>query len=446
MLTSFGMTLRNRLGIFIVFLLCFNVFETLAGTQLLTWFDAEFRLRKRIDLQAQILEMEQAPGVWILQSRVKVDSSILHRLPPRIAPHYFLLSNGNIRFTLAGTGQVFDFDASRSTLKRVDHTFYAGYNFGAAVFQRKNQIYSFGGSGFWDYSKALTYYQESGREWENIKSNNLGPQAIFNGFKGYADSTDLFYAGGSEYHDFLNNQATKVDTKLYAFDFNQNAWTFLGEINPQLTQGKTKEIFWSGHYFIQFSDQLLYIIDPIKNEVIEVKSAVGNFQVAPEMYVHLDKIYAFWDEEGGKRKMYSISELRKLGNPIGPFYQLPSKLLVYLMFVLLAIGIVVIYIFYKRRKKPVLELDESEFRLFQALLASSEGLSTVEVNEILGIAGKNIDNQRKLRLQVISNINHKFHLKYRIGNVIIRNPSAVDKRQSLYSLKPEGIRIYSNRD
>ena len=120
----------------------------------------------------------------------------------------------------------------------------------------------------------------------------------------------------------------------------------MGEINPQLTQGKTKEIFWSGHYFIQFSDQLLYIIDPIKNEVIEVKSAVGNFQVAPEMYVHLDKIYAFWDEEGGKRKMYSISELRKLGNPIGPFYQLPSKLLVYLMFVLLAIGIVVIYIFY----------------------------------------------------------------------------------------------------
>ena len=440
------MTLRIRLGLIIFCLLCFNVFSALASTHFLTWFDVELKLRKRIDLQAQSLEMEQAPGVWILQSRVKVDSSILHRLPPRIASHYFLQPNGNIRFTLAGTGQVFDFDARQNSLKRIDQTFYAGYNFGASVFQRKQVLYSFGGSGFWDYSKALTYYKESGREWENIKSTNLGPQAMFNGFQGYSDSTDLYYAGGSEHHDFLNEQATKIDSKVYAFDFNAKAWTLLGELNPQILQAKNREVVWSGRYFIQFSDQVLYIIDPIKNTVFEVKSAEANFQAAPDLYVDEDKIYAFWDEEGGKRKMYSISELRKLGNPIGPFYQLPSKLLVYFMFVLLAIGIVVIYIFYKRRKKPVLELDESEFRLFQALLASSEGLSTVEVNEILGITGKNIDNQRKLRLQVISNINHKFHLKYRIGNVIIRNPSAVDKRQSLYSLKPEGIRIYSNRD
>ncbi len=440
------MTLRNRLGIFIVFFLSLNVFDTLARTQVLTWFDVEVSLRKRIDLQAQVVELEQSPGVWVFQSRVKVDSSILHRLPPRIAPHYFLLANGNMRFTLAGTGQVYDFDIRQKTLKRVDRTFYAGYNFGAAVFQRKNQIYSFGGSGFWDYSKALTYYQESGREWENIKSSNLGPNSIFNGFKGYSDSTDMFYAGGSEYHDFLLNQATKVDSKFYAFDFNKNAWTFLGEINPKLINVKSKEIFWSGSYFIQFSDQLLYIIDPINNEVIEVKSNVATFQPAPEMYVHDDKIYAFWDDEGGKRIVYSISDLLKSGRPIGSFYELPSNRMIYVMVILLGIGFVVVYVIFGRRTKPVLELDDSEFRLFQALLASSNGLSTVEVNEILGIAGKNIDNQRKIRLQVISNINHKFHLKYRIENVIIRNLSEVDKRQSLYSLKPEGIKMYSRRE
>jgi hypothetical protein len=435
------MTLRNRLGVFIICVLCFNVFNTIASSPVLTWFDAESRLRKRIDLQGQRVEMEQAPGVWVFQTRVKVDSSILHRLPPRIAPHSFLLSNGTIRFTLAGTGQVFDFDARRNTLRRIDQTFYAGYNFGAAVFQRKNQLYSFGGSGFWDYSKALTFYQESGREWENIKSNNLGPQAIFNGYQGYADSTDLFYAGGSEFHDFLNNQVTKVDTKFYAFDFNANAWTLLGELNPRLLEVQPREIFWSGRYFIQFSDQQLYIIDPIKNEVFEVKSAVGNFQAAPAMYVHSNSIYAFWDEEGGKRKIYSISELSKSGKSIGVFYEVPSNRFVYLMAVLVIMGISVVYVMFKRRKKPVLDLDESEIALIQALMKSSDGLSTVEVNEILGISSKNIDNQRKLRLQVISNINHKFQLKYRIANVIIRNPSAVDKRQSLYTLKPEAVKI-----
>ena len=111
------------------------------------------------------------------------------------------------------------------------------------------------------------------------------------------------------------------------------------------------------------------------------------------------------------------------------------------MAALVIMGISVVYVMFKRRKKPVLDLDESEIALIQALMKSSDGLSTVEVNEILGISSKNIDNQRKLRLQVISNINHKFQLKYRIANVIIRNPSAVDKRQSLYTLRPDAIKI-----
>jgi len=42
-----------------------------------------------------------------------------------------------------------------------------------------------------------------------------------------------------------------------------------------------------------------------------------------------------------------------------------------------------------------------------------------------------------LRLNIISNINHKLYLKYRLENAIVRTPSSVDKRQSLYTLKKE---------
>lgn len=422
-------------------MLCTNVSSAVASSQFLTWFDTELRLRKRIDFKAQTLELEKSPGVWMIQAKVKFDSSILHQLPPRIAPHYFFQSDGKIRFTLAGTGQVYDFDASQNSLKRIDQTFYAGYNFGASVFQRRQVLYSFGGSGFWNYSKALTYYKESGREWENIKSVNLGPQAMFNGFQGYSDSTDLYYAGGSEHHDFLNEQATNVDSKLYVFDFNQHAWSLVGELNPQILQAKNREVVWSGRYFIQFSDHVIYLIDPIKNEVFEVKSAEVNFQAAPTMYVHRDNIYAFWDEEGGKRKIYSISEFKKLARPIGVFYEAPSQLALYLIISSAALGFSIVYYLYRLKKKPALDLDESELKLINALINAKEGLTTVEVNEILGISIKNIDNIRKLRLQIISNINHKFQVKYRLDYVIIRFPSAVDKRQSLYTLRPEAIKI-----
>lgn len=432
------MGLRIRLSILIISLLCFNTYQALASGQVLTWFDAQSKTRKRIDILEQTLQIEQSPGVWVSQSPIQVDPQILNHLPPRMAPHQFLQADGSIRFSLAGTGQVLAFDGQTKRLQRIDQTFYAGYNFGAAVFQRKNVLYSFGGSGFWDFSKALTYYSEKENEWENIKSNNLGPKAIFNGFQGYSESSDLFYAGGSEYHDFLNNQATALETNIYSFDFNQHTWTLLGEINPRILQAKTREIVWTGRYFVQFSDQVLYVIDPVKNEVFEVKRADANFQSAPDMFVDPSTIYAFWDAEGGKRKVYSIPELLKVAKPIGAFYDAPSQLNLYLLLAFLALSVGIGYYVIVRNKKPNLDLDEAELNLVKALMDASEGLSTVEVNEILGISTKNIDNQRKLRLQVISNINHKFQVKYSMGNVIIRNPSSVDKRQSLYSIKPEG--------
>lgn len=438
------MVKRIRLCILFLGLLCFNTYGYFANAQVLTWFDAQLKARKRIDLREQVLQIEKSPGVWVFQSRLYVDSSIINRLPPRIAPHHFLQADGNIRFTLAGTGQVLELNSQNNRLRRIDQTFYAGYNFGAAVFKRKNVLYSFGGSGFWNFSKALTYYAEKENEWENIKANNLGPKAIFNGFQGYSDSSDLIYAGGSEYHDFLNNQATALDANLYAFDFNQHAWTLMGEINPQILQVKEREIIWTGRYFIQFSDQVLHVIDPIKNEVFEVKSAIANFHSAPEMYVSQGDIYAYWDAEGGKQKIYSITELLKLARPIGAFYESPSNTPLYLMAVMFFIvGTCTVYFVNRRKKVGGLELDEHEHSLISAMMQSTEGLSTIEVNELLGIAGKNIDNQRKLRLHLISNINHKFHVKYRIDQAIIRNPSSIDKRQSLYSLKEDARKIYS---
>ena len=437
------MGIRIRLGILILSLLCFNTYQALASGQVLTWFDAQSKTRKRIDILEQTLQIEQAPGVWVMQSRIQVDPNLVNHLPPRIAPHRFLQANGSIRFSLAGTGQVLAFDGQTKRLQRIDQTFYAGYNFGAAVFQRKNILYSFGGSGFWDFSKALTYYAEKGHEWENIKANNVGPKAIFNGFQGYSDSSDLFYAGGSEYHDFLNNQATALEANIYSFDFNRHTWTLLGEINPRILQAKNREIVWTGRYFVQFSDQVLYVIDPVKNEVFEVKRADANFQSAPDMFTDPSTIYAYWDAEGGKRKIYSIPELLKIAKPIGTFYEAPSQLNFYLLLAFLTLSVGIGYYVYVRSKKPNLDWDEADLNLVKALMDASEGLSTVEVNEILGISTKNIDNQRKLRLQVISNINHKFQVKYNIRNVIIRNPSSVDKRQSLYSLKPEGQKLVS---
>ncbi len=416
-----------------------------ADSKCLLWFDSVQKVRKRIDLIKQTVEKEIAPGNWEKLKYITVDKRITSALPPRVVGHYFSWGKNKIRFTVAGTGIVYDFNDSTNLIERVDRTFYAGYNFGASKFIRKGILYSFGGSGFWNYSKALTYFSDKSKEWENIKSTNLGPNAIFNGFHGFSASTDLFYAGGSEYHDFLNEQPTLRDSHFYSFDFKANAWTYLGEILPELLESKSREIVWSGRYFAQFSDDILYIIDPVANKVFKGKSATETYQAAPLMIIDNGNVIGYWDEEGGKRVSISLDQVIKQSVEIGSFYKMPSKFPYYLGILLLFLFSVlgVAYFFRKNQGTKSLSLDEQESVLLKALFESKIGLSTVEINDILSLSSKSIDNQRKLRLQVLSSINHKFQLKYKIEITIIRTPSSIDKRQLLYTLNPEVVRLIS---
>ncbi len=426
---------------FLVLLLLFST-TSLAEGKYISWFDGTHKLRKRIDIEHRTLQAEYAPGKWQDMKKVQFDSLANKHLPPRISAHAFYLNDGKWRFTLAGTGIVFDFDENQGTLTKADRTYFSGYNFGASVFLRQDTLYSFGGSGFWNYSKALTYFDPSSAEWENLKAQNLGPASIFNGFHGYHAPSDLFYSGGSEYHNFLNNEPTAIDQQFYQFDFKSKRWELLGKILPQLFQTKSREVIWSGRYFVQFSDEAIYFIDPVANQVYKYPSENRFFQAAPQMYVHNDTIYGYWDEEGGKLTSLNIIDLVKKSEPIGKFYSPNSYWAFYLLGAFLLVFSVLIFNYLRKRdKKRNLHLDEQELNLVKALLAAeSKGLSTVEVNDLLGLSAKNLDNQRRLRLNIIANINHKLYLKYRIEHAITRTPSTLDKRQSLYLLQNDVLR------
>jgi hypothetical protein len=410
--------------------------STFAEGKYLSWFDDSVQLRKRIDLNNKNFELEFQPGQWKVIGPIELDSLVNQYLPPRISCHGFYLGEAKWRFLIAGTGIVFDFDEARGLLTKVDRTHYSGYNFGASVFLRKDTLYSFGGSGFWNFSKALTFFDKQSKEWENIKAENFGSKAIFNGFHGYDLKSDLFYSGGSEYHSFLEKQPTEIDAQFYAFDFKKKRWELLGNIMPELLEAKSREIVWSGRYFVQFSGEEIFIIDPVNNQVFQYQNKTNSYQAAPLMYVQEGIIHGYWDEEGGKRFRINIAELLQNSVPIGQFYS-PKSYLHYILaglFVLIFFGI--IFTFYRKNKKKLqLHLDDQEVRLLNILLASPQGLTTIEVNDVLALSNKNLDNQRKLRLNIISNINHQIYLKYRVENAIVRIPSSVDKRQSLYTLK-----------
>ena len=80
-----------------------------------------------------------------------------------------------------------------------------------------------------------------------------------------------------------------------------------------------------------------------------------------------------------------------------------------------------------------------EIKMIEALIKSHKkgGINSEQINDLLEINDKNIDNQRKLRHEFIKSLNLKLKMMYNFENSVERNPSRTDKRIFNYQLNEE---------
>lgn len=432
-------------GVFL-FLSLFVLPMAYGGGKYFTWFDGPSKARVRLDVTTGQVLMEVALGNWQSVDQIQLPLDLVTALPPRLSNHYFFGKDFNkIVLTVDGTGQVYELDLGSKQLARVDRTFFSGYNFGATLFERNGIIYSVGGVGFWAYSQAITYFDQKSAEWQAVRPKTPGPESIFDGYQGYSESADKFFTGGSEIGKFLENVPLDINKQVYVYDFKTNSWELLGEINPLLFEDTDRELAWNGQFFIQFSREKVYLIDPVANQILVYQSTKEQFQGGEFRFVSGDEVFCYWDLENGPVRSFSISELQEKATFVGPFYN-PKSAYEWYYLVGAASGIVLLVgLFLRKRSKKSKQLhfDTHEKALIQAFLALPAGsfLSTVEVNEHLGLSTKTLENQRKIRLNTIAKLNQTIQLYFKIEKAIERHVSPEDKRQTRYSLNAEAIKV-----
>jgi hypothetical protein len=413
-----------------------------------TWLDPYLKTRVRVNLSSGELFKEVSLGDWKFFEKINLEPEIFNHLPPNVSNHYFFSPDlRKLTITLDGTGQVFELNFNKKALSRIDQTFFSGYNFGADVFERNGQIYSIGGVGFWTYNKAITYFDKNTLEWQAIRTKNIGPESIFDGYQGYSKTADKFFTGGSETGQYLENASLSINTNFYAYDFKTNQWQLLGEINPDLLKHPSRELAWNGNYFVQFSRESVYIIDPVKNSIFVYKSNKEQFQGGEYRLVSGDMVYCYWSSENGPLSKLSINQILAKATYLGSFYT-PKSYFSYYLLGGLGIGLLLGLFYYLKQKQntKTLDFDSYEKILIKSLMAldANSFLSTVEVNEILGLSNKSLENQRRIRLNTIAQINQKINFFCKVKKAIERSPSPEDKRLSRYFLNKEALRVLKN--
>lgn len=409
-------------------------------------------LHYRLDLNTAALTKENKIGNWESLGRLTFEQII-----PKDLPYNAVVMAFNYKKTLLlsilGTQQVYQLDLQKMTLKRLDNSFYRGYNFQAIQYFRNDTLFSHGGMGFWHANNVSTYFSFKAKEWEMTSAPlEMGPRWMKRDFGGYDENRNVLSV--IEFPALYETEKRHMTYKYFEKDIQKNDWTNKGELNVDLIKSsgitRLESEFIDGKYFF-LNGPILVWADPLSNSIYQTNSVIPMFNSYFEFAYHKGYIYSYRrmnaptnEEIIIKIDSISIEKLKSLSTRKGPFYiePYPTDLLGYSAAAILILTAGGIYVYRKRKPQKVQEsiaepldgLPAGASAFLNVCLHYPKGhaFSSQHFTEMMGYGSYAYETQRQVRAKLIKGINSYFWAHYRMDDVIVRQTANDDKRFSVY--------------
>jgi hypothetical protein len=346
--------------------------------------------------------------------------------------------NGKIYILLYQTGFIFQMSEPQGdsvVFKKLDNTININYNIGCTNFIYKDEIYNYGGYGFWSKFPHVRKYNKVDMEWD-IQPTNI---EVFS-----ADYDWFSPKEGRLYVPFqkIENKALK-DPKFtngifeytsYYLDLKTTDWIKLGKATPELIKlineknNYASYAYENGRIFV--INEKAYLFDYLNNKVYKSKKAdLDQFFIRGALettaFFYNGKFYKYRaDLQSYKTWDFNINDFELLN------FQIWGNDYMTLIFVLAICLVIILIIFFirlfKQSVKKKIEqaqlkvlktktmnqaFTETEISLIQLLINASgakQNIEISEINRVLGIKDKNLGLQKKVRSDVINAINDKY--------------------------------------
>ena len=418
----------------------------------LEWFDIEKKIIERVDLQNGNYEIEFPNSLNSIKSAQKLKFIGIKQedILANFVVNVFNLSSKKL-LTIPGTGQVYELDVNKQSFKRLDKTFYRGYNFKAIQFIQNDTLFSLGGTGFWQYHNILSYYDPNFSEWEAIDTYGKRPEGIYLNSSG----TNFGKVFAIDKLRELDNKDLKKKSQIFELDIKSKTWKNLGELNiPMLTENEINgsDFQWSSNHLFFLHSKEPVFADVLNNKVYQYNaSRNGILSNKGQIFISKGWVYTFRnDQKKYTLDSISYSELIRNSKYLGQLYfveETTSKINSMYIFIILIIVLIGFYLVYqknKKLKKGNIEISKvpipkylDKFLEEYKINGSDYLLTTDELSKIIECDSMAFDTQRQYRSKFISSVNTFALDTFGFTDAIFRINHDSDKRFIHYGIKME---------
>lgn len=368
----------------------------------------------------------------------------------------------NLYVNFQRTGFVFKlFNQNDSLLefRRIDRTINLNYNIGCYNFLYEDQLYSYGGYGFWKTNGHLRQFNVLDKQWDIIPLNK---EIFSNEYRWHSNKEGKLFV---PFQDFENaglksipKDQLETKSESYYLDLKQRAWVKLGRLDPSIKKIFEEDLNPSDFISIQngslhiINDEIYYF-DFIENKIYKSTKPEYN-----QFFIRRIGLYNTFEYEGniyfyypstGKIEIipFNISNFELLKFPIWRRDTGSDKYVALVLLFILIIFFITRFSKEKFQQKIVLSQLKhlkaksvsqayvgTEISLIDILLKASlvnEKIEIHQINHVLGIKDKNIGLQKKVRSDVINGINDKYQIITNSPNPLIVSIRKEDDKRFL---------------
>mgnify|MGYP001582072768 CR=1 FL=1 len=370
--------------------------------------------------------------------------------------NYYIIKIRDTFYFVQNTGGLV-LELKDNALERIDNSFNHKMQINSSIFIYNNEIYRYGGYGYFSTRDFLVKFDFDTLEWESIKINDaLIPSGRFGNFYDvYEDN--LIVIGGTTVNK-LDKEKRIILNDIWKFSFKEMKWTYLFN-DPEISSVDFNTLKFNNNILYRDSQQIKVLnLDSYELKSFDINNSYLKINTNFKTHFHNNNFHFVVDRNNGNRVLITRTEKELLGRIKTKKYLatnnyltleniLVTGLLVFITLVILVLRRYLNSIFLypekiKYRNKNVF-ISNDEHLVLKGFI---ENQNTLENNILQGLLNKDqYHNSHNIRRKnnLVNSLNSKLKILFNENNFnfIEIHKSEFDKRYKRYLLSVRELKI-----